>query len=634
TLEKEKRYHIAFSNYNCPFNVILAAQLESKEANSTTEHINVTSQSTITQPRNYGWWLRMSMYTLFLLSGQSIALLLGRLYYDKGGKSKWLGVVVQLIGFPILLPYHFIPSLKNLKTNSTATTIYSKPPSTLVHVSVYVSLGLLVVANCFLYSTGLMYLPVSTFSLICASQLAFNAFFSFFLNSQKLSPLIVNSLVLLTISSILLVFETDPSSDSSKVSKEKYVIGLICTIGASAGHGWVLSLTQVTFKKVFKKETFTAVMDMIIYQSLVATLGALVGLFASGDWKGLKTHMEEFELGKVSYIMTLVWTAIMWELSAIGCVGLIFEVSSLFSNAISVLGLPIVPVLAAIFFHEKIGGTKVISMVWLYGVLFRMSISSTLMISSPSSMKIEIFQCLLTTRVQEAEEANSPGHINAASQSTISQSKNFMQWLRMTTFTLFVLSGQSAAIPLGRFYHDKGGKSKWTATLVQLTFNAFFSFLINSQKFTPFIINSLVLLTISSALLVFQTNSTGPIGNSNLSFHKILRRETFIVILEMIIYQSLVAICATLVGLFASGEWKGLKREMDEFELGKFIYVSTLIWTAIASQIFNIGTEGLIHEVSSLLSNVISVLGLPVIPVLADSYSFADFQYWHRRLDT
>ena len=296
----------------------------------------------------------MSMYTLFLLSGQSIALLLGRLYYDKGGKSRWLGVIMQLIGFPVLLPYYFIPSLKNLKTESTATTIYSKPPSTLVHVSVYVSLGLLVVANCFLYSTGLKYLPVSTFSLICASQLAFNAFFSFFLNSQKFTPLIVNSLVLLTISSILLVFETDPSSENSKVSKEKYAIGLICTIGASAGHGWVLSLTQVAFKKVFKKETFAAVMDMIIYQSLVATLGAFVGLFASGDWKGLKTQMEEFELGKVSYIMTLVWTAIMWEVSAIGCVGLIFEVSSLFSNAISVLGLPIVPVLAASFSMRKL----------------------------------------------------------------------------------------------------------------------------------------------------------------------------------------------------------------------------------------------------------------------------------------
>ena len=53
----------------------------------------------------------------------------------------------------------------------------------------------------------------------------------------------------------------------------------------------------------------------------------------------------------------------MWEVFAIGCVGLIFEVSSLFSNAISVLGLPIVPVLAVIFFHDKIGGIKVISMV-------------------------------------------------------------------------------------------------------------------------------------------------------------------------------------------------------------------------------------------------------------------------------
>ncbi|KAL4627467.1 hypothetical protein ACB092_05G167800 [Castanea dentata] len=342
---------------------IMTAQLEPKEANSTTEHTNVTSQSTTTQPRNYGWWLRVTMYILFLLSGQSISLLLGSLYYDKGGKSKWLGTVVQLIGFPVLLPYYFIPSLKNLKTNSTATTIHSKPPSTLVLVSVYVSLGLLVVADCFLYSTGLMYLPVSTYSLICASQLAFNAFFSFFLNSQKFTPLIVNSLVLLTISSILLVFETDPSSDSSKVSKGKYVIGLICTVGASSGYGLVLSLTQLAFKKVLKKETFTAVMDLIIYQSLVATLGALVGLFGSGEWKGLKTEMEEFELGKVSYIMTLVWTTLMWDVFAVGCVGLIFEVSSLFSNAISVLGLPIVPVLAVIFFHEKMGGIKVISMV-------------------------------------------------------------------------------------------------------------------------------------------------------------------------------------------------------------------------------------------------------------------------------
>ncbi|GMY37866.1 probable purine permease 10 isoform X2, partial [Fagus crenata] len=215
----------------------------------------------------------MAMYTLFLLSGQSTAVLLGRLYYDKGGKSKWLGTLVQLVGFPILLPYYFISSPKNPTTNTI--TIHSNPPSTLTLASVYASLGLLVAADCFLYSTGLMYLPVSTYSLICASQLAFNAFFSFFLNSQKFTPFILNSLVLLTISSILLVFETDSSSDSSGVSKGKYVIGLICTIGASAGYGLVLSLTQLAFRKVIKKETFRVVMDMIVYQSLVATFATL-----------------------------------------------------------------------------------------------------------------------------------------------------------------------------------------------------------------------------------------------------------------------------------------------------------------------------------------------------------------------
>jgi hypothetical protein len=104
-------------------------------------------------------------------------------------------------------------------------------------------------------------------------------------------------------------------------------------------------------------------MDMIIYQSLVATCATLVGLFASGEWNGIKKEMEEFEIGKVSYVLDLTFIAISWQVFNIGCVGLIFEISSLFSNAISVLGLPIVPILAVAFFHEKMDGIKAISMV-------------------------------------------------------------------------------------------------------------------------------------------------------------------------------------------------------------------------------------------------------------------------------
>ncbi|KAI8001000.1 Purine permease 21 [Camellia lanceoleosa] len=316
----------------------LQAQIheEAKEANSP-ENADISHRSRVPQLRDYTWWLRMAIYTLSLLSGQSVALLWGRLYFDKGGKSKWMATLVQTAGFPVLLPFYISPT-KNKPTNNDHT----KPPSALTLASLYVFLGVFLVAVAMLYSIGLLNLPVSTYSLVCASQLGFNALFSYFLNSQKFTPFIVNFLVLLTISSTL--------------------IGFLCTVGASAGYALMISLTQLSYQKILKSENFGVVLDMIIYQSVVATGAILVGLFASREWKGLKEEMGEFELGKVSYIMTLVWEAISWQVFSVGAVGLIFEVSSLFSNVISTLGLAIAPVLAVFVFHDKMDGVKVTAM--------------------------------------------------------------------------------------------------------------------------------------------------------------------------------------------------------------------------------------------------------------------------------
>ncbi|XWS49623.1 hypothetical protein CRYUN_Cryun12cG0019000 [Craigia yunnanensis] len=212
-----------------------------------------------------------------------------------------------------------------------------------------------------MYSYGLLYLPVSTYSLLCATQLAFNAVFSFFLNSQKFTPLILNSIILLTISATLLAVNAD-SENTSTVSKGKYAIGFLCTVGASATYSLYLSLVQLSFEKVIKRETFSAVLDMQIYPSFVATCGCVVGLFASGEWKSLSKEMKEYQEGKISYLMTLIWTAVTWQVSSIGMLGLIFEVSSLFSNVISTLSLPIIPILAVIFFHDKMEGVKVMAM--------------------------------------------------------------------------------------------------------------------------------------------------------------------------------------------------------------------------------------------------------------------------------
>jgi drug/metabolite transporter (DMT)-like permease len=340
-----------------------AKETFSLEKNSFEDQI-MNESSIINKKTRY--YLKLAFYAALVLVGQSCATLLGRLYYEKGGKSKWMATVIQLAGFPILLPYYFfISSTKKLiTTNKNNNIIITNPnqPSIFMLAFVYVSIGLIVALICYLFSIGLLYLPVSTFTLICSSQLGFNALFAFFLNSLKFTPYIINSLVLLTISSSLLVFQSE-SSNSTNVSKKNYVIGFICTLGASAGYGLVLSLTQLAFKKVLKNENFKAIMDMIIYQSLVATCATLVGLFASGEWNGIKKEMEEFEMGKASYVLDLTFIAISWQVFNIGSVGLIFEISSLFSNAISVLGLPIVPILAVAFFHEKMDGIKAISMV-------------------------------------------------------------------------------------------------------------------------------------------------------------------------------------------------------------------------------------------------------------------------------
>jgi len=287
----------------------------------------------------------------FLIVGQTSATLLGRYYYSQGGSSNWLSAFLQTAGFPILFfGLFFFPS----KSSSGETPIGKV-------AMIYVVLGLIMTADNIMYSHGLMYLPVSTYSLICASQLAFNVIFSYVLNCQKLTGLIMNSVVLLTLSASLLGVNHE-SYGYTGVSRGKYLLGFLLTLGASATYSLILSLMQLTFENVIKKQTFSAVLNMQIYTAFVATFASLIGLFASGEWKDLKGEMDTFQSGQFSYLMTLVWTSVSWQVASVGMVGLIFEVSSLFSNVISIFALPIVPLFGVMVFHDKMNGVKIIAM--------------------------------------------------------------------------------------------------------------------------------------------------------------------------------------------------------------------------------------------------------------------------------
>ncbi|KAH6790244.1 Drug/metabolite transporter superfamily protein [Perilla frutescens var. frutescens] len=320
--------------------------MESEVKNSTENAESSSKRSGLK------WWLQLSLYGFFIIAGQSVATLLGRLYFNSGGKSKWIATLVQVVGFPVLLPFQWCCFPSNNITN---------PLSMINLASVYPVLGILVAGDCMLYSIGLQYLPVTTYSLTCATQLGFISLFSYFINRHKFTPYIVNSLVLLTISSVLLAFQSG-SGDSNKMSRRKYIIGFICTLGASAGAALLLSLTQLAFQKIIKRENIRAVIDMAVYQCLVASVAVVIGIFASGDWKKVRGEMEVYRSGKLSYIMNLVWTSVSWQVFAVGVVGLVFKVSSLFSNLIITLGLPVAPILAVVFLHDRLTGLKVVAL--------------------------------------------------------------------------------------------------------------------------------------------------------------------------------------------------------------------------------------------------------------------------------
>lgn len=312
-----------------------------------------------TKLKSWKFWLLVASNIVFLLVGQAVAVILGRFYYDRGGKSKWISTVVQTAAFPIhLIPYFFIRSAQIPSDRGSRTPL-------LTLCGLYFVLGALISGDNVLFSTGLLYLSASTYSLLCATQLAFNAVFSLVINHQKFTILILNSVVILSFSTCLLAVDGD-SNGPSGLSKAKYIIGFVTTLAASCIYSLLLSLMQLSFQKIIKKETFSVVLEMQIFTAFVATCFSVIGLFGSGEWKTLHGEMSVFSAGKVSYVLTLFWTSIAWQTSSISVVSLIFLVSSLFSNVISTLSLAVTPIVAVIVFHEQMNGVKIIALLMAF----------------------------------------------------------------------------------------------------------------------------------------------------------------------------------------------------------------------------------------------------------------------------
>ncbi|GFP79468.1 purine permease 3, partial [Phtheirospermum japonicum] len=119
----------------------------------------------------------------------------------------------------------------------------------------------------YLYAYGVARLPVSTSSLIIASQLAFTVVFAFFLVKQKFTAFTVNVVVLLALGAAV------------------YLMGFVFTLGAAAMYGLILPLVEVTYQRAKQALTFALVLEIQFVMCFFATAFCTVGMIVNNDFQ-------------------------------------------------------------------------------------------------------------------------------------------------------------------------------------------------------------------------------------------------------------------------------------------------------------------------------------------------------------
>ncbi|CAN7134021.1 unnamed protein product [Brassica rapa subsp. narinosa] len=325
------------------------------ERDSTTL-INQTGNSN----RKPNHWPTILLSTILVIVGQSVAKLLENFYYDQINRSEydesrqndgvWTQALLQTVAFPLLLLPFLILTAKNRRDQHPSDHFHYKSLTV-----IYICIGIVMTVQARLSAMGKLEIPFGVFTLIYTTQLFFTPVFARLVNKIKFNRWVVISLALaiatgaLTLSS---AFAGEPDE-----AEENYARGAWAALFAGVCFSLLLCNIQNVFDNYIFKRTesrrpsFASVFEVIIFSSLAATVISVAGLLIAGEQDDLKREMNEFSKGKGAYVMAMVGQAVSWQVYWVGIVGLVFSVSSVLSNVISVVTWPIVSVLVVIFFN-------------------------------------------------------------------------------------------------------------------------------------------------------------------------------------------------------------------------------------------------------------------------------------------
>ncbi|KAG2303337.1 hypothetical protein Bca4012_062107 [Brassica carinata] len=328
--------------------------------------MNIERDSTtlVSSDRKPNHWPTIVLSTIFVIIGQSIAKLLENFYYDKINRSEynaqrqndgvWTQALLQTVGFPLLLlPFIILLTTKKHNNNPPITSDQLHYKSLAV---IYICIGILMSVQGRLSAMGKLETPFLLFTLVYLTQLFFTPIFARLINKIKFNRWVVISLVFAIVSGALTFTSTFGGEPDN--AEQRFARGIWAALFAAVCFSLLLCNIQnvfdsYIFKRTESKPSFASVFEVIIFSSLAATLISTVGLLIAGEQHDLKREMNGFPKGKGAYVMVMVGQAVSWQLYWVGIVGLVFSVSSVLSNVISVVSWPIVSVLVVVFFNFR-----------------------------------------------------------------------------------------------------------------------------------------------------------------------------------------------------------------------------------------------------------------------------------------
>ncbi|KAK8941890.1 Purine permease 1 [Platanthera guangdongensis] len=177
----------------------------------------------------------------------------------------------------------------------------------------------------------------------------------------------------------------------------------------------------------------------------------------------------------------------------------------------------------------------------------------------------------------------------------------------------------------------------------QLCFTALFAFLIVKQKFTPFSINAVALLTLGSVVLGINSAAGDRAeGESRskyyfgfgmticaavldgllptlaeLMYMKAEQAVTYTVVMETQLVIGFVATVFCAFGMVITTDFQAISGEAKEYGLGETNYYLVIISFAVVMQCFFLGRVGVVLYSSALLTGIVVDVLLPITVVLA-----------------